>query len=100
MDAVANLMHLGPFAFEYFKGRTTAVPASMPALPTGYHFFPRFVLVIICHCQAAFRPPLLLRPTDGYQIRYAPQPICHARGHGRRHAECTVNLNKLLSEAV
>jgi hypothetical protein len=60
MDAVANLMHLGSFAFEYFKGRTTAVPASMPALATGYRFLPRFVLVIICHCQAAFRPPLLL----------------------------------------
>jgi hypothetical protein len=73
-------MHLGPFAFEYFKGRTTAVPASMAALATGYHFFPRFVLVIICHCQAAFRPSLLLRLTDGYQIRYAPQTICHARG--------------------
>jgi hypothetical protein len=61
MDAVANLMHLGPFAFEYFKGRTTAVPASIPALATGYHFFPRFVLVIICHCQAGFPPSAALK---------------------------------------
>ena len=52
MDAVAKVMHLRPFAFEYFKGRTTAVPASTQALATGYHFFPRFVLAIICPCQA------------------------------------------------
>jgi hypothetical protein len=53
MDAVAKVMHLRPFAFEYFKGRTTAVPASTQAFGAGYHFFPRFVLAIICHCQAA-----------------------------------------------
>ena len=48
--------------------------------------------------RRSFRPLLFVGFPEGYQIFYAPQPICDASGHCRRHAQCTMNLDEVVSE--
>jgi hypothetical protein len=50
--------------------------------------------------RRSFCPPLLVRLPERNQILYAPQPICDASGHSWRHAKCTVNLYRIVSEII
>jgi len=47
-----------------------------------------------------FPPPLLVGFPEGYQVLYAPEPICHASSHSRAHSQCTVNLDEVVGEII
>jgi hypothetical protein len=47
-----------------------------------------------------FPPPLFVGFPEGYQVLYAPQPICNASGHCRGRAKCTMNLDEIVGEIV
>jgi hypothetical protein len=48
----------------------------------------------------SFRPPLLVGFPEGYQIFYAPQPICNASGHRWGRTKRAVNLDEIVREIV
>src|ERR1019366_4834561 len=45
----------------------------------------------------SFRPPLVLLP-QSHEVIHVPQSICHASSHCRTHAQCTMNLDEVVSE--
>ena len=50
----------------------------------------------LCH---PFLPPFVLLP-KGHKLIHVPQPICDASGHRRAHAQCTMNLDEVVSEII
>jgi hypothetical protein len=48
------------------------------------------------HLTRSFGPPLLV----GSQRVFAPQPICYASGNRRECAECTMNLNEVVTKII
>jgi hypothetical protein len=47
-----------------------------------------------------FPPSTVRRLPEGYQVFYAPQPICYDSRHSRGRAKCTMNLDEVVAEII
>ena len=53
----------------------------------------------LSHLRRSFRPPLFVGFPEGYEVFYAPKPICYASGHCWTCPKRAVNLDEIVRDA-